>query len=152
MLPFTKILAPTDFSDRSRPAIDVAVELARHFGSELVLAHVLTPIATAGPAVGGHAPINFEVYRETLVDDATKTLQEMIDSQVPDEVACRFEVQWGSPAETVVEMAEREGSDVIVICTRGATGLSRFVTGSVTEKVVRLSGVPVLTVQAVDES
>jgi nucleotide-binding universal stress UspA family protein len=152
MLPFKKILAPTDFSDRSRPAIDAAIELARHFDSELLLVHVLTPVATTGPAVAGHSPIDFEAYRETLVNDARQTLGQMVERHVPGEVACRFEVRWGSPAETIVEMAERERSDVIVICTRGATGLSRFVAGSVTEKVVRLSDVPVLTVQSVDDS
>jgi nucleotide-binding universal stress UspA family protein len=147
MLPIRRILAPTDFSDRSLPAIQLAVELARHFSAELVTAHVMTPVMTAGPAVAGQSPMNYDVYREALVGDSRQRLDELTAKIVPAEVSCRSEVRWGSPAETIVELADSNGCDLIVISTRGATGLSRFVAGSVTEKVVRTADMPVLTVQ-----
>lgn len=147
MLTFRRILAPTDFSDRSLPAIEMAVELARHFSAELVTAHVMTPVLTAGPAVAGQSPLNYEVYREALASDSQARLDELTAKIVPAEVSCRSEVRWGSPAENIVELADNNDCDLIVISTRGATGLSRFVAGSVTEKVVRMADVPVLTVQ-----
>ena len=57
----------------------------------------------------------------------------------------------GRAAETIVDVAAEEGADLIVICTRGETGLSRFVSGSVAEKVIRQSNVPVLSVQATSD-
>ena len=151
MLAFKKILTPTDFSERSLPAIRFAVEVARHFSAELTAVHVMTPTVPVGPTVGGHSPVNLEVFHEAVVGDARDRLDEVVSRIIPDDVTCRTEVRWGSPAETIVELADSDEYDLIVISTRGATGLSRFVAGSVTEKVVRLANVPVLTVQAEDQ-
>jgi nucleotide-binding universal stress UspA family protein len=151
MLPIRRILAPTDFSSRSCSALDVAAELAQHFGAELVLVHVISPLPTAMPTAAGQMPLRMDLYRDAVLEDAQDKLDELAGARIPDGVTTRKEVPWGSAAETIVELADTTGSDLIVICTRGATGLSRFVSGSVTEKVVRLSNIPVLTVQAEDD-
>lgn len=154
MLPIQKIIAPTDFSDRSTTAIAAAAELANHFSAEIVLVHVLYPVpptVPTAPAVAAQAPVNLEAYRESLMVEAEKNVETLIKPKLPPDVDCRVEIRWGSPAETIIDLAAKESADVIVICTRGATGLSRFVSGSVAEKVVRLSDVPVLTVQASDD-
>lgn len=151
MLPIRRILTPTDFSERSYPALDAAVELAGHFSAELVLVHVVSPIPVAMPTAAGQMPLRMDVYRDAVLEDARAKLDELAGSRLPDGLAFRKEIPWGSAAETIAELAGTTGSDLIVICTRGATGLSRFVSGSVTEKVVRLSDVPVLTVQAEDD-
>lgn len=148
MLPIKRILAPTDFSTRSYPALDVAAELATQFRAELLVIHVLTPVPVAVPGAAGQMPVNLDIYRDSMAKDAESALADLITDRVPDGVDCRSEVRWGNPAETIVEAADEARSDLIVLCTRGATGLSRWVSGSVTEKVVRLSNVPVLTVQA----
>jgi nucleotide-binding universal stress UspA family protein len=154
MLPIKKIVAPTDFSERSNTAIATAAELADHFSAEVVLVHVLHPVpptVPTAPAVAAQMPFNLEAYRESLMIEAEENLDTLIKPKFSPGIHCRVEVRWGSPAETIIEMAEMESADVIVICTRGSTGLSRFVSGSVAEKVVRLSDVPVLTVQAGDD-
>jgi nucleotide-binding universal stress UspA family protein len=151
MLPIRRILAPTDFSSRSCPALDHAAELAEHFSAELVLVHVVTPIPVAMPTAAGQMPLRMDVYRDAVLEDARSKLEELVGSRMPENLDVRTEIPWGAAAETIVELADTTDSDLIVICTRGATGLSRFVSGSVTEKVVRLSNVPVLTVQAEDD-
>jgi universal stress protein A len=154
MLPIKKIIAPTDFSDRSITAIATAAELADHFSAEVVLVHVLYPVpptVPTAPAVAAQTPLNLEAYREALITEAEKNLDTLIKPKLPAGIHYRTETRWGSPAETIIDMAAKESADLIVICTRGATGLSRFVSGSVAEKVVRLSDVPVLTVQANDD-
>jgi len=154
MLPIKKIIAPTDFSERSITAIAVAAELAEHFAAEIVLVHALYPVpptVPTAPVAAAQPPLNVEAYRESLIVGAEKNLETLIKPKLPPGIHCRTETRWGSPAETIIDMAAKESADLIVICTRGATGLSRFVSGSVTEKVVRLSDVPVLTVQADDD-
>ncbi len=154
MLPIKKIIAPTDFSDRSMTAIATAAELADHFSAEIVLIHVLYPVppmVPTAPAVAAQTPLNLEAYRESLKIEAEKNFDTLVKPKLPPGIHSRFEVRWGSPAETIIDMTAKESADLIVICTRGATGLSRFLSGSVTERVVRLSDVPVLTVQADDE-
>ena len=150
MLPIRRILAPTDFSERSHGALDAAAEMADHFGAEVLVTHIISPVPTPIPAAAGQMPIRLDVDQETVLEDTESRVDDLVKERVPPDVKVRTEVRWGRPAETIVEMAEEHGADLIVISTRGATGLSRFVSGSVTEKVVRLSEVPVLTVQAED--
>lgn len=151
MLPITRILAPTDFSERSYPALDLAVELAAHFSAELLIAHALTPITIVEPAAAGPVPHNLDIYRDSMIRSSETALEGLVDSRVPEGLVCTTEIVWGSPAPSIVKLAGDHACDLIVMCTRGATGLSRLVMGSVTERVVRLAEVPVLTVQATDE-
>ena len=151
MLPIRCILAPTDFSDRSLPALTAASELARHFEASLVVAHVLAPIPASFPTETAEIPINFSPYRNALLEEARKALAALVEKQVPPGIQVRQEVVWGAAASSIVRLAGEREADLIILCTRGATGLSRFVSGSVTEKVVRLAEVPVLTIPAEDD-
>lgn len=151
MLPVRRILAPTDFSSHSLPAVDLAAELAQHFSAELLLLHVINPIPAVMPTGAGQMPLRIEEYRDTVLEDAEKKLEELAGEKIPTGVDLRREVRWGSAAETIIEVADETESGMIVIGTRGATGLARLVIGSVTAKVVRLSDVPVLTVPAADD-
>lgn len=151
MLPIRRILAPTDFSSHSLPALDRAAELAQHFSAELLLLHVMNPIPAVMPTAAGQMPLRIDAYRETVFEDAQEKLEELAGKRIPVGIQLRREIRWGSAAETIVEMADETECDLIVTGTRGATGLSRLVTGSVTAKVVRLSDVPVLTVPTKDD-
>jgi nucleotide-binding universal stress UspA family protein len=151
MLPLKTILVPTDFSTRSYPAIDAAIELAQQFSAELVVLHVLGPIPTALPTSAGEAALSAEIYRDALYEDSRQALDDLVHERIPEGIRCRTDLEWGSPAVKIVDHAATQNADLIVICTRGATGLARLVMGSVAEKVVRLSDVPVLTVQATDD-
>jgi len=82
---------------------------------------------------------------DVLVDQGEEVVAEA--GRLLDSLGVEYEtsVQQGSPAKTIVDYAEREGHDLITIPTHGREGLSRYLLGSVTEKVVRLASAPVLT-------
>jgi universal stress protein A len=143
MLPIRKILTTTDFSDASYEALDRAVELACHFDAELLLLYVVPPIPTL------HAGHTFSIgdYEEALRGNAQDRLRQVIGKRVPKEVASRQIVGYGDPAREIVETANNEAVDLIVIATHGLTGWKHLVFGSVAESVVRRSPRPVLTIR-----
>ena len=76
-------------------------------------------------------------------------LERMLNEVKPADpaVKCEYRLVIGSPASAIVEMAEREHADMIVMATHGRTGLTRLLMGSVAEEVVRKATCPVLTVK-----
>jgi len=144
MLPFKKILCPTDFSEPSYEAIKTAGELAFHFGSELCILHVVSPVPVV--PMGGGAAFNVPLYEQELEVTSRKSLEEIINQLEWKELKARLIVLRGNAADEIVGIADQENVDLIVIATRGRTGLDRLIFGSVAEKVVRLARCPVLTV------
>lgn len=148
MLPFKKILCPTDFSEPSYEALKVANELALHFSSEILVVHVVAPVplVPAAPTV----PVAFNVveYQQEMERSSRKLLEDLVKKRIPERMSARTMVVTGEPASQIVKIADEEKVDLIVIATHGQTGWRRFVFGSVTEKVVRLASPPVLTIRA----
>jgi len=147
MLPFKKILCPTDFSEPSYEAIKAAGKLAHHFSAELCVVHVVSPI----PVVPmGHDPSAFNVvlYEQELETSSKRSLEEIIHQMEWRDLKVRLIVLRGNAADEIVRVAEEEMAELIVIATRGRTGLDRLIFGSVAEKVVRLAPCPVLTVSS----
>jgi universal stress protein A len=148
VLPFKRILCPTDFSEASYEALRAAVELARHFSSELLIVHVVLPV----PLVAGapQVPGNFDVsvYERELEANSKEALEEVRMRRVPKDLPARTLLGFGAAADAIVDIAGKEKADLIVIATHGQTGWRRFLFGSVAEKVVRLASHAVLVVQA----
>jgi universal stress protein A len=150
MLPFKKILCPTDFSEASHRALAAANELALRFAAELIVVHVVPPIPLGpGPPPSG---FNVPLYQQELVASCMKLLQEIVAQRLAKELKVRTMVLQGAAAEFIVRLARQEGADLIVIASHGETGWRRFVFGSVAEKVVRDASCPVLTIQAAREA
>ncbi|MGD2188182.1 MAG: universal stress protein [Desulfobacterales bacterium] len=145
MLPIKKIVCPTDFSDPSYEGLSVAQEFAAHFSAELILVHIIFP----GPIVPGvaepgfHIPSSLKAMQET----AERTLEDISRRKMPDDVPVRTLVINGKPAYEIVNLADEENADIIVIATHGESGWQKFLFGSVTEKVIRMASCPVLTIQ-----
>ena len=152
MLPFKKILCPTDFSEPSTRAVKVASELAMHFSAEVCLLHVIAPIPV--PVVeGADLSPGFDVpsYQLELETLAERSIKEMLEKMLPKELKVRPLVGHGDAANEIVRIAEEEKFDLIVIATHGTTGWRHLIFGSVAEKVVRLSPCPVLTIRATEK-
>jgi nucleotide-binding universal stress UspA family protein len=134
-----KILFPTDFSTTGRPALEMAASLARDRKARLLIVHVEEPPVAYG---GG------EFYYGSLEPDHAE-LERMLKDVVPTDSAVPVEHRMivGSPAASIVYLAEKEGVDLIVMPTHGRTGLSRLLMGSVAEEVVRKAKCPVLTIK-----
>lgn len=133
-----KILYPTDFSAMSLTALEVATALARERDASLMIVHVEEPPL-------GYAGVEFDYRPEAPRDEMLAMLKEI----VPTDISVPFEHRLiaGLPAPAIVEMAERENVDLIVMATHGRTGLTRVLLGSVAEEVVRTAKCPVLTVK-----
>ena len=140
-----RILAPTDFSELSKQGLTSALELAETFGAKLLLLHVVEPPPYP---VEGIVPSHLGA---TLLDDlerqASKDLAQMLSETPGSKVEVTRRVVVGIPYRKIVEVAEEEKSDLIVMTTHGRTGLSHLVMGSVTEKIVRTAPCPVLTIR-----
>jgi len=145
MLPFTKILWPTDFSEPSFEALYAANELASRFSAELFVVHVVSPLPVVA-APSGPASFNVSLYEEELLNSAITSVEEIIANKIPGDIDARPVVTSGMVADEIISEAEKRDVDLIVIATHGETGWRRFVFGSVAEKVVRTAHCPVLTV------
>lgn len=135
-----KILCPVDFSTSGKAALDTATALARDRGAKLLIVHVQEPSLAY---IGGE--FYFGIEEPTRND-----LEQMLKAVVPTDpnVAYEHRLVTGEPAETIVELAETEAVDMIVLSTHGRTGLSRILMGSIAESVVRKAKCPVLTIKA----
>ena len=139
MLPPRTILHPTDLSEHSRYAFEVARSLAGGSAARLVLLHVSPNVAVpAREAL--REPEPGKEYYDRLRGELRR-LQEAA-AAVPSE--CR--VAEGHPATEILRTAREVGADLIVMGTHGRTGLRRLLMGSVAEQVVRQAPCPVLTV------
>jgi nucleotide-binding universal stress UspA family protein len=154
MLPFKKILCPTDFSEPASVALKRAGELARHFAAELIVAHVIPPLPGPHSFPDPQAPLNFEVplFQQELAIKAEQMLKELVSHQVAQEVRTRDLVTTGEAAPEILRVAQEEHVNLIVIASHGLTGWRRLVHGSVAEKVVRQATCPVLTIAVPPEA
>jgi len=145
MTEFKRILCPIDFSDASRHATDHAVALAGWYGAHITALHVLQR------AVPFEPPILFAERGglDRLPADREQVMTRMDDWMQPAAAAL---VPWdarideGVPAECVLQHARYLPADLIVMGSHGRSGFEHLVLGSVTEKVLRNAGCPVLTV------
>jgi nucleotide-binding universal stress UspA family protein len=144
MLPFKRILCPTDFSEPAEAAFEAAAELTQQFESELFFVHVVGSVpVTPTPA---STTFNVPGYQQELVNSAKESLDRLVDTMEKEKVRVRPVVRQGEAADEIIAFAEEEKVDLIVIATHGRTGWRRFMFGSVAEKVVRLASCPVLTI------
>lgn len=147
MLKVEKILCPTDFSEPSFAALAVAVELARHFGAEIIVMHVLTPIPVVEmPAL--HTGFNVAQYQERLQENLRQALDEVIAVRIGGTVTARGLLVVGHPATDIVRVSHDEAVDLIVLSTHGRSGVGHLLFGSVAERVVRSASCPVLTIRS----
>jgi len=134
-----KILYPTDFSTTGQTALEMATSLARDRGATLVIMHVEEPPMAYG---GGELYYGID---EPNREELKRMLSEVLPSDPS--VPCEHRLMIGSPARAIIELAEREEVELIVMATHGRTGLLRVLMGSVAEEVVRKAKCPVLTVK-----
>jgi nucleotide-binding universal stress UspA family protein len=147
-LPPQKILCSTDFSEPSYDGVKAANELAKYFSAELVVVHVMSsiPIVAAEPT-GAQLPMVMKEIEDTSRASLTKVENERISKEIKSKVM----LLRGSPADEIVRAATDENVDLIVIATHGQSGLKRWITGSVAERVVRMADRPVLTIHSQDQ-
>ncbi len=145
MLPINKIISPTDFSELSDLGLKAAIELAEHFSAELLVVHVVAPLSAAATSAAPAAHYLPEVM-ENIRNNAETSLKSLMEKKVPNTIRSKSILLEGSPWDEIAEYAKEVEADIIVIATHGQSGWRRFMFGSVTEKVMRLSKSPVLII------
>jgi nucleotide-binding universal stress UspA family protein len=145
MMTIKHILVPTDFSDASERALAMAVELARTFQARLTLLHAWAiPNTVYGEGLAWPVEDLEKASRRTL-DDVHARVSKLVHGT---EATLQVGTEW----QRILDVAKERKVDLIVMGTHGRRGLQRLVLGSVAEKIVRLSPVPVLTVGAPDDA
>lgn len=150
MLPLKRILCPTDFSDPSNEALNIANELARHFSAEVILLHVVQPMRSS-VTTEPHTGFDIFAYQESIKESARKALENVTRERLAKAGKVRPVIIEGEPAEEIIKVAADEKVNLIVTATHGRSGWQRFVFGSVAEKVIRLAPCAVLTIRAPQE-
>lgn len=147
MLAFERILVPTDFSECAERALDLAIEIAAGSSATITLFHAswLPPAAFADD--GTHAE-GVDWHADEVARAAKKTLDDALTRAKARYPRTESAVAFGEPWHTILEAIGQSGAELVVMGTHGRRGLAHVVLGSVAEKIVRLSPVPVLTVTA----
>jgi len=147
---FQKILVPIDFSEASRKALELALELARLCDARVDLLHVWEPPRYLSPdvmlSVPGWSAVSLE---EFSLREARKSVQVFLEQAGHPKLALATRIDSGAPAATILRTA-RDGYDLLVMGTHGHSRLERLFLGSVAQRVVAESPVPVLTVRGSD--
>jgi nucleotide-binding universal stress UspA family protein len=152
---YQRILVPLDGSAFAEQALPHAERLASVSGGEIHLVSVAPLLEDQGLAVVDLYPVY--VYREYLVDQAheMKRVREELQNYLQ-QISRRLQaaghqaqtaIRFGQPAEEIIAYAEEAGCDLIAMSTHGRSGLGRWVYGSVADKVLRGSVIPVLLVR-----
>ena len=148
-LHFRAILLPTDFSENAAVVQPFAVELAREAGAKLLLVHVVEDsVYYASAAAGEGIGVDVEAWLTTICAEAEKRLHsEAAALSAKSGLEVVPIMSRGRAAERLVELATEHHADLMVISTHGYTGLSHLIFGSVAERIVRISHVPVLSIK-----
>lgn len=142
MFKIKNILLPTDFSNLSLTAANYAISLAEQYNSRIHLLHVLEKV----PPILAIRSLDEsrESIMNTIEEDANERLNKALNRIKTDKVEIVTSIQKGLDYEEIIRYSKINNIDVIVIATHGRTGLLHTLLGSVAEKVIRYSKVPVL--------
>ncbi len=136
-----RILCPVDFSPHSENAVDFALDLSKKLGADVHLVHVYQLPVYALPDGAMMAGPEFTTKVTTELQKALTELAQRKDAK-----KLETHLIEGIPYREVVRMTDELGADMIVMGTHGRTGIRHLLLGSVAERVVRSSKVPVVTV------
>ena len=140
---YKKILIATDGSEYTKNSIDYGIDLAKNTQAKLHVLYVIDTAAFASIPMDAAWESMYELLKQEG-DEATRYAAEKAEAEGLEVEKLTVE---GHPAEEIIKYAEKNSMDLIVMGTLGKSGLDRFLLGSVAEKVVRASKIPVLVVR-----
>ena len=153
MIRMKKILHPTDFSVSSKYALEYALAYTRKFEAKLYLLHVIPDIQIGTyfglPTIPTQPQVQIDSDR-IMIDiekQVKQALEEVLPPEVRDTIPVECLIRHGAPFLEIIRCAEQIGADLIVCGTHGRTGLKQAIIGTVAEKVVRKSRIPVLSIR-----
>jgi nucleotide-binding universal stress UspA family protein len=143
-LPFAHVLCPVDFSDSSLAALEFALSLAQESGARLTVMHVFEWPADETSA---RRTLETSEYHRQLEAETRQKLNALISDEVRQWCAPEPRLVFGKAHERILDVAAREGADLIVIGVHGRNALDLMLFGSTTNQVIRQASCPVLTLR-----
>ncbi len=144
---FKRILVPLDGSTLAERALPVAARLARASEGSITLVRVISTTPATLPSAPGR-PNLVQTVSESDRQLAASYLEGVIDTEVLKGIHVKTEVSVGLIAPIILSIAASSLADIIVMCSHGFTGVTRWMMGSVAEKIARYADVPVLILRA----
>ena len=144
---FNKVLVPLDGSELAERALDPALAIIRACNAELLLLSVTSYHQVLPPAAAGYGLTTTDQIIDLSRDDANDYLAELRREARCSDCRIQTMVVEGDAAGCIVDTAAAEGIDLIVMTTHGYSGFTRWVLGSITERVLRGASCPVLVVR-----
>ena len=141
---YKRILLPLDGSALAEQALPHAAAHADHFGAELILLRVLDPLPRPPTAT----PAALQTAEDATMEFVREYLERVAADVQERDIKVHKAIAAGRPHLQIIQYAETNQVDLIVMSTRGQSGLSRWLMGSVADRVVRGAGVPVLLARA----
>lgn len=163
---FNRILVPLDGSTLAERALPHAEEFARIFGSKIFLLHVLDP-SSYHERPNTIDPLNWQIRKseadmymnriaekvqKSMETDSLNTTKESGSSDLTKSSRVAYFIREGKSAETIINFAQTEEINLLVISTHGSSGISRWNISSVTQKVINLIYLPVLIIRSYNEA
>lgn len=148
MITLRKILVATDFGEASDVALAYGRELAMKFGSQLYVLNAVDDLFARIVGTDQYS-VAFPQLQQDIEIAARTQMAALLREQIPSDVtATGLTVTSAAPARAIIEHAESEKIDLIIMGTHGRGVVAHLVMGSVAERVVRLAPCPVLTVRS----
>jgi nucleotide-binding universal stress UspA family protein len=146
-----KILVPTDFSKSALTAIDVASDIAKKANAQLILLHVVEGASGDSFNIEGQIDTSDHwedrIFTLKLIEKGKKQLERSVQELSDRGVRVKTELRMGTPFHGMRTIIQEQSVDLVVMGTSGQTAVEEMIIGTNTEKVVRQSRCPVLTVQ-----
>lgn len=145
MIEFKHVLCPTDLSDASTHALAYASAVARWYDATFSVLNVV-PTFDPVPIRSGSFNESVELVHPASREEVEAALRRFVEAAALGAPAPTLAVEAGDPVRSILDTALASSADLIVMGTHGRSGFERFMIGSTTEKVLRKSPCPVLTV------
>ncbi|MEW6083912.1 MAG: universal stress protein [Chloroflexota bacterium] len=140
---YKKILVPLDGSELAEAVLPHAEALAKSENAELVILRV--PNIPAGEYIALD-PVVASTIRKDIREEASKYVNEKVDMLKKDHIKATGLTKEGSVPDTILEVAEETQADMIAMSTHGRTGVKRWLMGSVADKIVHHTHIPVMLI------
>jgi len=141
---FKKILCPVDFSEFTKEVVAYAADIAKRYGSELHVLHVIPNLTYFTPYESFLTPENLVAIEKNIQDEVDRDFKKVLGRV---DIDVRKAVRTGVAFVEIIDYAKTEGIDLIVMGTHGRSGIEHILIGNVAEKVVRKSPCPVMTIR-----
>lgn len=141
---FNKIMITTDGSENTKNSVESGIELARQTGATVYAAYVVSTDFYSSIAMD----IGWETMYESLKKEGRNALQLVVNAGKEAEVPVESILLEGHPVSEIVNFAEKEEMDLVILGTHGRTGFDKLLLGSVAGNVVKHCKVPVMVVRS----